>query len=431
MDERVTDSAVAIYWDFENIHASLYTVKTGQSYSSPENRYRQQDPIVNVQAVMDYASTLGDVAINKAYCHWQWFARYQEVLNECALDLVQHFPRGMKNGADIRLALDVIEDLYNYPHISHVIIVGGDSDYISLSQKVRKSGRVIVGVGVRATTNHFWIKCCNEFKFYNTVVARSVSVSGDESHQDKMDDKGLIESRGLMLRALRKLVTSRGENQVPVPRLRQMMMRNDPSFDEANFGFCSFREFIEAFSEVVEVFEEGQSSWIRITDDAAAEAGATIDYQTILRRGKVRPLSPNWWRDAVREMEAVFNEQPRKSVASFEELEGALGRRMGERELEWDEDRIHKLRGNLYALRQFKLMGSEGISLFVFDQNGDVRSLLDRVDEEIIRRLIRFSANPIVPERATYLLHGSTESELVETTRTLIQEVAEAEAVSP
>lgn len=471
MHVEPSEASVAIYWDFENIHASLYTVKSGQSYSSPENRYRQQDPIVHVQAIMDFASSVGDIAVNRAYCHWQWFARYQEILNESALDLIQHFPRGMKNGADIRLALDVIENLHNYPHITHVIIVGGDSDYISLSQKVRQSGRRIIGIGVRETTNHFWIKCCNEFKFYKTLACRAETIVSGDAHDadddthDPMDDKGLMDARALMLRAIRKLVNTGGENRVPKPKLKQLMIRTDPSFDEGNFGFASFSEFIEAFPDVVAVLEDESGGWVSITDESAAEAGAVIDYQTILRRGKVRPLQPAWWRPAVEEIEAMFREADNMRLNSFEELERRLATRLQSREIPHDEERIHKLRGNLYALRQFRLMGPDGIGLFVTepdplesstDTNGsngesangkstngngkstngngkskngkkgadaDHLTLLQLVDEETIRRLIRYAADPISVDRATFLLHGSTSPDDVDYTRRIVEKV--------
>lgn len=422
-----SEASVAIYWDFENIHASLYSVKSGLSYSSPENRYRQQDPIVNVQAVMDYSATVGDIVINRAYCHWQWFARYQEVLNECALDLVQHFPRGMKNGADIRLALDVIEDLHHYPHITHVVIVGGDSDYISLSQKVRQSGRVIIGIGVRETTNHFWIKCCNEFKFYKTLITRSSAVETGQSQEDSLDDKGLMEARALMLRAIRKMVATSGQNKVPSARLKQLMMRNDPSFDEANFGFSAFSDFLEGFSDVVGVIEDPAGGFVHITDESAAEAGAVIDYQTILRRGKIRPLPPAWWRVAVNEIETLFRDAENQRLTSFEELEVRLGETLKRKELSWDEERVHKLRGNLYALRQFRLMGPDGIGLFVTESDSDSRTLIDCVDEEIIRRLTRFATDPISVERASFLLHGNTDPESLERTRRTIDRINDPE----
>lgn len=52
-----------------------------------------------------------------------------------AVDLVQLFSAVAygKNGADIRLAVDAVEDMFWPPDLTHVVIVAGDSDYIPLA----------------------------------------------------------------------------------------------------------------------------------------------------------------------------------------------------------------------------------------------------------------------------------------------------------
>jgi uncharacterized LabA/DUF88 family protein len=65
---------------------------------------------------------------------------------ERALHLVQLFTAsGVKNGADIRLAVDAVEDLMRHPEISHVVVVAGDSDYVPLAQSCKQLGRYVVG----------------------------------------------------------------------------------------------------------------------------------------------------------------------------------------------------------------------------------------------------------------------------------------------
>ena len=85
-----------------------------------------------------------------------------------AIDLVQLFPPGgtAKNGADIRLSLDAMEDLGRFDHLGTVIIVGGDSDFMPLAQKVKAAGRRVIGVGDRRSTGRHWSGSCHEFRFY-------------------------------------------------------------------------------------------------------------------------------------------------------------------------------------------------------------------------------------------------------------------------
>lgn len=84
-------STVAIYWDFENIHASLLDQAKG-SGTYKQSRFSAQEKVVDVEALMEFAASLGSVAINRAYGNWQWFAKYREVLLHNAVELIQLFP---------------------------------------------------------------------------------------------------------------------------------------------------------------------------------------------------------------------------------------------------------------------------------------------------------------------------------------------------
>ena len=141
LPRAAAQSSVAIYWDFENLHAGLIEDRFGEgTYGKPDNRFKVQEPLVDIQAIVELAASFGPVAINRAYCNWQYFGRYRDALLQCAVELIQLFPPGAsaKNGADIKLCLDAVEDVARYPHIETVIIVGGDSDFITLVEKLKR-----------------------------------------------------------------------------------------------------------------------------------------------------------------------------------------------------------------------------------------------------------------------------------------------------
>ena len=175
---------MALYWDFENLHASLWETRQGEPYARNDNRFKVQEPLVDVQAVVDMAAGLGPLAINRAYCNWQYFGRYRDALLQAGMDLVQLFPPGgtAKNGADIRLCLDAMEDLVRYPRIHTVVIVGGDSDFMPLVQKLKAHGARVVGVGDRRSTNRHWAASCHDFRYYETLAPGPAPVeAGDAS----------------------------------------------------------------------------------------------------------------------------------------------------------------------------------------------------------------------------------------------------------
>ena len=66
MPERTSN--VAIYWDFENIQASLVEKKSGPG-GYGRTKFQPQELLIDVDSVMEYAATFGVVSINRAYCN--------------------------------------------------------------------------------------------------------------------------------------------------------------------------------------------------------------------------------------------------------------------------------------------------------------------------------------------------------------------------
>ena len=172
-EQEPSEPSVALYWDFENLHASLCEARQEGSYSKQDNRFKVQEPLVDIAAVMALAASLGPMAINRAYGNWQYFGRYRDALLQGAVELIQLFPPGgsAKNGADIRLCLDAMEDIVRFEHIGTVIVVSGDSDFMPLAQKIKAAGRTLVGVGARPFTNRHWARSCHAFHYYESLAA--------------------------------------------------------------------------------------------------------------------------------------------------------------------------------------------------------------------------------------------------------------------
>jgi uncharacterized LabA/DUF88 family protein len=417
-------NTVAVYFDFENLHAALYERDWGGSKSYGDNRYTQQDVLVNIKSVLDYARSIGDIAIKRAYNNWQWFSRYREAFNNAGLDLIQIYPKGAraKNGADIRLALDALEDVLRNPRITHTIIVSSDSDFISLAQKLKQSGVTVIGVGVQQTTNVFWAQSCDEFKYYDALLGQTEDVqrAAPAEEQDADDEApaakpmSLDEARKLMLDALRRLTAQKGEDQIARGGLKIMMKRMDATFDETNLGFFNFSSFLKAFSDVVEDITDDSGGKVRLRGSAeqagaGGDAGALAspvseqDYELILKRGNVHLLPAPWWREAVQEVDEIFRNAPQRQIISFDDLEGELEVRLDAAGLDADPSLVHKLRSFLFALWQFHLDKEKHmIGLRVPAE----RTLLGSVEREIVRRIIRYAAPPIDVSKIASLLYA-------------------------
>src|SRR6201997_5661556 len=179
---------VAVYIDFDNIVISRYDQVHGRGQFQRDkvrgftttDKSADRDiaeklrrATVDVGAVIDFASSFGTLVLTRAYADWSApvNADYRGQLVSRAVDLVQLFPAAAygKNGADIRLAVDAVEDMFRLSDLTHVVIVGGDSDYIALAQRCKRLGRYVVGIGVAGASSRSLASACDEFVTYDAL----------------------------------------------------------------------------------------------------------------------------------------------------------------------------------------------------------------------------------------------------------------------
>ena len=249
--------SVALYWDFENLHAGLMEAKYGEgAYAKQDNRFKVQEPLIDVQALVELGASFGPVAINRAYGNWQYFGRYRDALLQSAVELIQLFPPGAsaKNGADIKLCLDATEDISRFAHIGTVIIIGGDSDFMPVAQKIKAAGRTLIGIGNRRNTNKHWAKSCHEFRYYDTLVEPEPGPQAQAAEaRDAAPPPPADPAAEMLRRALRLLAETRGETWVNKANVWPMIKRLDATFDTKDHGYASFTEMLKALDAVVEV----------------------------------------------------------------------------------------------------------------------------------------------------------------------------------
>ena len=318
------ESRVAVYIDFDNIVISrydqihgrgawrkdnVYRLPSGLTEATDEIRERLRSAEVDIGAILDFASSFGTIVLSRAYADWSVGvnASYQGQLMERAVDLTQLFPatQQMKNGADIRLSVDVVEDLFRLPDITHVVIAAGDSDYIALAQRAKRLGRYIVGVGVAGGTSKSLRAACNEYADYDAlpgirpaahIAAAHLAVAATtaSTDADAAPDAAPAARRtggrrasaagtapvadptesptskraasALLVRALRLVHEADDSEWAHPSALKQQMKRLDPAFNEKALGYSSFTDFVKSRANVVELDESTQTRLVRLRD---------------------------------------------------------------------------------------------------------------------------------------------------------------------
>ncbi|MFJ7751326.1 NYN domain-containing protein [Arthrobacter sp. NPDC097144] len=320
-----SDPRVGLYIDFDNIVISRYQQLHGRNafqrdgIRNFDKTGRDADPVVaakltaatvDFNAIIDFAASFGTLVVNRAYADWSVpvNASYQRQLMSRAVDLTQLFTtttRGTKNGADIRLAVDVVEDLFRLPDLTHVIIVAGDSDYIALAQKAKRLGRFVVGIGVAGSTSTSLAAACDEFEDYDSLPGTSKAAAAEKPPAGGTPGTSADAEPEQVPGTVRKLTTipmfsDTGEVQFDEPEepedidpqtvatelllralqighakgdadewlntgtIKNQMRRMDPSFNEKPLGYRSFTDFLSSHSDLVEVEDSGPQRLIRL-----------------------------------------------------------------------------------------------------------------------------------------------------------------------
>ncbi|CAN5146663.1 NYN domain-containing protein [soil metagenome] len=274
-----TEPRVAVYIDFDNIVISRYDQlsRRGQFHKDEARGFdvkanqgtdvarRLEESTIDLGAILDFASSFGTIAVSRAYADWSVAvnASYREQLFERAVDLVQLFPAvaSMKNGADIRLAVDVVEDLFRLEDLTHVVVVAGDSDYIALAQRCKQLGRYVVGIGVAGATSKNLAAACNEFADYDALPGvapvRKSAPMRTEADQPKTQKAKSMNAKDaatdLLLRALQLSQATNDEEWQSSSAIKNQMLRMDPTFQERALGYSSFTDFVTSLDDLVEL----------------------------------------------------------------------------------------------------------------------------------------------------------------------------------
>ena len=274
---------VAVYLDFDNIVISRYDQVNGRSSFQKDKAKgldkhadRLERATVDVGAIIDFASSFGTLVLTRAYADWSAEVNtgYREQLVGRAVDLVQLFPAAAygKNGADIRLAVDAVEDMFRLPDLTHVVIVAGDSDYIALAQRCKRLGRYVVGVGVAGASSKALAAACDDYVIYDALPGVPVPEPAPRTRRAKSDGDGepspgpdpQSAATALLMRALRIGTEKDDVDWLHNSAVKAQMKRMDPSFGEKSLGFKSFSDFLRSRTDVVELDESSTTRMVRL-----------------------------------------------------------------------------------------------------------------------------------------------------------------------
>ncbi len=225
---------IAVFIDFDNI-------AIGVKQSLNRN--------FDIGTVLEAIKEKGEVVTKIAYGDWKRAEDYSRAMTQHAVQMVQRnlTPGGDKNGADIALALDALEMAFTRDHINAFVIVGGDSDFIALVEKLKQYDKKVFVVGGRAFTSAILQKNCHEFIAYENLIGIQSGARRSSGKTHALTSSSLQNALPLVRRAL-KILSDR-EVSPQLGLLKSTLLQLDSTFSERDYGVSSFRDFIRKLAD--------------------------------------------------------------------------------------------------------------------------------------------------------------------------------------
>ena len=316
---------IAVFIDFDNVEIGVKTTLNLQ---------------FDIGAVLEAIKERGEVITKVAYGDWKRSGEHGRAMAQHAVRMVQRVmtPGGDKNGADINLALDALEMAFTHSHINAFVIVGGDSDFITLVEKLKQYDRKVFVVGGRAFTSQVMQKNCTEFIAYENVVPDRGSrqprqEKGDKQPRSSHGTQSIEQAVPLVKRAL-KVLTDR-EVSPQLGLLKSTLLQLDSSFSERDYGVSSFREFADKLAKqgLVSLKHQGRSTLVELPNGAEAEMA--VEVEPVLQASSAAPaMTVSSAREAGRQAARELLEQPDSGPGAAdsgdEEVKSAPGASLGD-----------------------------------------------------------------------------------------------------
>ncbi len=268
---------IAVFIDFDNIEIGVKSTLSVQ---------------FDIGVVLEALKERGDVVSKIAYGDWTRAGDYSRSLTQHATKLVQRnlTPGGDKNGADINLALDALEMAFTHSHINAYVIVGGDSDFISLVEKLKQYDKQIFVVGGRAFTSLVMQRNCHEFIAYENLVGSrryQDRGQGQRSTPVSVTQAPVEQIVPLVRRALKVLADREVTPQLGL--LKSTLLQLDSTFSERTYGAGSFRDFAQKLAAAGHVVlrESGRNVLVELSEN-----GHGTQEETAPRAASSAPEAP-------------------------------------------------------------------------------------------------------------------------------------------
>lgn len=173
------------------------------------------------------------------------------VCNPHALTLRQVMPytnsnnSTVKNVADSQLIIDAMDILHGN-NVNCVCIVASDSDYTTITKRLRESNIRVIGMGEKRTPVAF-VNACDEFKYLEDLKTKYNTVSSSKAllpDTDSDDGAAAPPTKAEIENFIKNMLEEAG-HKLDAGEIKKRICKKWPSFNEVNYGATRMSKFFD------------------------------------------------------------------------------------------------------------------------------------------------------------------------------------------
>ena len=315
------DERIALFLDYENLAIGAR---------------EQLGSALDFRPIADALAERGRVVVRRAYADWSYFEEDRRMLTRHQVELIE-MPQRMgavrKNAADIKMAVDAVELSFERDYITTFVLGTGDSDFTPLVHKLRELNRRVIGIGVEASTSALLPAACDEFLFYERLEgvelgqpakrsnsrrtpSRAAKSAAPAAATEETEPTVTAEEPDLDALLTRTLAGIERGTSGPVlaSMLKRAILRKEPTFSEANYGFRTFGELLRNLADrsVIDLRQGSAQGDPEVTFPAVAgdeDAAFALLRSTVERLAAKAPPHLSGLKTQLRKTQPEFSEK--------------------------------------------------------------------------------------------------------------------------
>jgi len=330
-----SEARIALFLDFENLAIGAREDLGGH--------------VFDFGPVADALAERGRVVVRRAYADWTMWEEASRMLTKGQVELIeipQRLGVSRKNAADIKMAVDAVELSFERDYITTFVLCTGDSDFTPLVHKLRELNRRVIGLGLRGSTSPLLAAACDEFLYYESLPGIDLPQRKSPKRRRETPEEetpapapGLADLEQSITQTLSGLQRS-GDGVVLASLLKRALLRKDPTFSEADYGFRGFGELLLhlADQKVLELTRGPARGDPEVAFPSAGgqeERAFGLILQVLSEAGEKGAVPLSGLKDAIRKIEPGFSEKNYGYRGFLQFCRAAAAR--GVVSMEWDD----------------------------------------------------------------------------------------------